>query len=207
MENLEQRFSLSIQQTDDNDFVPGRIEFRPFWTKRSCLARARLSRSRHRADGQSVRDRAQGLALSPATRRPCRHGRPAPALGANRVPQAGSRTATADRNDLEGRPDCQHSCRDVHRSHALNAARRPRICRPGPEALDPAMTVRDEVRALVLRLSPQGICDDCIAERLGLSVRQHSNHKTRELAGIGGFERRKDLCGLCGAEKLVIRKV
>ena len=69
------------------------------------------------------------------------------------------------------------------------------------------MTILDDVRALISRLSPQAICDDCIAERLHLSVRQHANHKTRELAGTGGFERRKDACSLCGSEKLVIRKV
>lgn len=68
------------------------------------------------------------------------------------------------------------------------------------------MTVLDDVRALIVRLSPQAICDHCIAERLRLSVRQHANHKTRELAGGGGFERRKDLCSLCASEKLVIRK-
>ncbi len=68
------------------------------------------------------------------------------------------------------------------------------------------MTVLDDVRALVARLSPQAVCDDCIADRLGLSVRQHANHKTRELAGSDGFERRKDICDLCESEKLVIRK-
>jgi len=68
------------------------------------------------------------------------------------------------------------------------------------------MTVADDVRALIARLSPQPICDDCIADRLKLSVRQHANHKTRELAGTEGFERRKDRCSLCDREKLVLRK-
>ena len=68
------------------------------------------------------------------------------------------------------------------------------------------MTVLDDVRALVTRLSPEPVCDDCISERLHLSVRQHANRKTRELAGAGGFERRKDVCSLCDGEKLVIRK-
>lgn len=45
------------------------------------------------------------------------------------------------------------------------------------------MTVEDQVRGLIERLSPEPICDDCISERLGLSVRQQANHKTRELAG------------------------
>jgi len=69
------------------------------------------------------------------------------------------------------------------------------------------MTVSDDVRALIIRLAPEPICDDCVAERLGLSVRQHANHKTRELAGSNGFERRKDLCSMCFGEKLVIRRV
>jgi hypothetical protein len=67
------------------------------------------------------------------------------------------------------------------------------------------MTVYDRVRALVERLSPEPVCDDCISEKLDLSVRQHANHKTRELAGTRGFERRKDSCALCGGDKLVIR--
>jgi hypothetical protein len=32
---------------------------------------------------------------------------------------------------------------------------------------------------------PMAICDDCIARRLRLRVRQHANHKTRELAESG----------------------
>lgn len=67
------------------------------------------------------------------------------------------------------------------------------------------MPVIDDVSALIARLSPAPVCDDCIAERLGLFVRQHANHKTRELAGSNGFERRKDICSLCFGEKLVIR--
>lgn len=67
------------------------------------------------------------------------------------------------------------------------------------------MTVLEDVRRLIERLSPEPVCDDCIAERLGLSVRQHANHKTRELAGDHGFERSKAACTLCGTVKLVIR--
>ncbi len=67
-------------------------------------------------------------------------------------------------------------------------------------------TIFEKVRSLVSRLSGQAVCDDCIAERLQLSVRQHVNHKTRELAGAQGFERERAECSLCGAEKLVIRR-
>jgi uncharacterized protein YaaQ len=66
--------------------------------------------------------------------------------------------------------------------------------------------VLDRVRAFIARLAPEAVCDDCIAERLDLTVRQHANHQTRELAGNGGFVRAKGPCSLCGAEKLVIRK-
>jgi hypothetical protein len=63
------------------------------------------------------------------------------------------------------------------------------------------MAVRDEVRGLIERLSPDAICDDCIGERLRLSVRQHANHKTRELAGTGGFRTAKGrMCDLRGDE-------
>jgi len=68
------------------------------------------------------------------------------------------------------------------------------------------MTVLDRVRGLIERLSPDPICDDCITERLGLSVRQHAHHKTRELAGSNGFERGKDACAICGETKEVIRR-
>jgi hypothetical protein len=63
-----------------------------------------------------------------------------------------------------------------------------------------------EVCAFVSRLSPQAVCDDCIAERLGLTVRQHTKHKTRELAGTQGFERQRGECSLCGASKLLISR-
>lgn len=66
------------------------------------------------------------------------------------------------------------------------------------------MTVLDQVRALIERLSPDAVCDDCITERLSLSVRQHANHKTRELMAEPGFERRIEACSLCGSTKKVI---
>ena len=67
------------------------------------------------------------------------------------------------------------------------------------------MAVLDQVRAFIERLSPAPVCDDCIAERLSLRVRQHANQKTRELAGSGGMERRRDICSLCYGDMLVIR--
>jgi len=69
------------------------------------------------------------------------------------------------------------------------------------------MTVVDQVRDFITRNAPQAVCDDCIADRLHLSVRQHANHKTRELGLEPGFDRRTDVCSLCGGQKMVIRRV
>jgi len=69
-----------------------------------------------------------------------------------------------------------------------------------------SMTVLEQVRGLIERLPPEPVCDDCIAERLGLSIRQHANHKSRELAGLDGFERRIEPCAICGREKKGIRR-
>jgi len=66
-------------------------------------------------------------------------------------------------------------------------------------------TILDKVRALIGRLSPASICDDCITDKLELSVRQHAHHKTRELAGEHDFERHIAPCAICGETKTVIR--
>lgn len=67
------------------------------------------------------------------------------------------------------------------------------------------MTVLDQVRAFIVGRKPEATCDDCIASRLQLTVRQHANHKTRELAKTTGFDRRDGRCTLCGSDKKVIR--
>lgn len=67
------------------------------------------------------------------------------------------------------------------------------------------MTILNDVERLVMRLAPEPVCDDCIAERLALSVRQDATKKTHQLAGSNGFVRGKDACSLCGTTKLVIR--
>ena len=43
------------------------------------------------------------------------------------------------------------------------------------------MTVLSDVGDLIETMAPDAICDDCIAKRLKLSIRQHANQKTREL--------------------------
>jgi len=67
-------------------------------------------------------------------------------------------------------------------------------------------TTLDRVRALIERLAPEPVCDDCITDRLSLGGSDQSSRMANELAGSHGFERGKDECSLCGASKLVIRK-
>ena len=69
------------------------------------------------------------------------------------------------------------------------------------------MTILNDVINLIDQLSPDPICDDCIKVRLNLSVRQHANHKTRELEKTAGYDRRIDICSICGNSKKVIRNV
>jgi hypothetical protein len=68
------------------------------------------------------------------------------------------------------------------------------------------MTVLDQVRDFIIRHAPKGVCDDCIADGLKLSVRQHANHKTRELENLNDFDRRVGECAVCKrTDKKVIR--
>ncbi len=67
------------------------------------------------------------------------------------------------------------------------------------------MTVLERVRDFIIRQAPSKMCDDCITEQLNVSRRQHVNHKTNELAKLPNFDRHKDICTLCGNNKLVIK--
>lgn len=69
------------------------------------------------------------------------------------------------------------------------------------------MTILEDVSNLIRRCAPAAICDDCIADDLKLSVRQHANHKTNELARAVGFDRRIDLCPRCKRTMKVIRYI
>ncbi len=67
------------------------------------------------------------------------------------------------------------------------------------------MTVLDDVRELIVALDKRTICDDCITNKLQLSVRQYANQKSRVLAKSPLFARNKDVCSTCGKIKYVIR--
>lgn len=69
------------------------------------------------------------------------------------------------------------------------------------------MTVLEDVADYVKQASPHPVCDDCISAALGVTPRQHINHKTRELADWPGFDRRVDVCNQCGKTKKSIRSI
>ena len=94
---------------------------------------------------------------------------------------------------------------DAAAGRPLPFRRRPCCLYALAEGMGAGVTVLDDVRDFIIRQSPHAICDDCIASNLGLSVRQHANHKTLDLARLRGFDRRKDVCSICRAEKKVIR--
>ena len=49
------------------------------------------------------------------------------------------------------------------------------------------------------------LCDECIADRLDLSSIAQASVATSAAGGVGGFERSKAQCGLCGEPRHVIR--
>jgi len=68
------------------------------------------------------------------------------------------------------------------------------------------MAILERVREFIVQHSPNPVCDDCIMDHLDLSVRQHANHNTRELAQAVGFDRRVQTCVLCKKDKKAIRR-
>ena len=61
------------------------------------------------------------------------------------------------------------------------------------------MTVLEQVRDFLISHSPRAVCDDCIANKLKL--RQRANSKTRELEKKRRFDRRIQVCSVCGKER------
>lgn len=69
------------------------------------------------------------------------------------------------------------------------------------------MSEHDDVEKLIIRLAPEPICDDCVADTLKLPDRDRAPRTTRELAGSNGFVRSRQTCAMCGMERVVIRYV
>ena len=69
------------------------------------------------------------------------------------------------------------------------------------------MTSLSKVSRLIVRLSPVGICDDCLTGLAGLPKRSDARTLVRELAGTGGFERKTAKCCMCEQARQVTRNV
>lgn len=68
------------------------------------------------------------------------------------------------------------------------------------------MTVMDRVEDFLIQNKPYGFCDDCLADNLRLTPRQHANHKSLELARTRKLEYARSV-GECHACKSVKKKV
>jgi len=77
---------------------------------------------------------------------------------------------------------------------------------PSAPAIKPE-TVLARVRALISELAPKPVCDDCISIKLDLSLRQHANAMSRQLAVDDSFKREIGVCWLCKSCKKVIWRV
>jgi hypothetical protein len=61
------------------------------------------------------------------------------------------------------------------------------------------------VAKFIGRLSPEPICDSCIADRLDI-LKDAAARAAHGLAGLGGFERSKAACSLCGETRMTTRR-
>ncbi len=66
------------------------------------------------------------------------------------------------------------------------------------------MTIAGQIEQLIESLEGAAICDDCITDRLNLSVRSQANAVTRDLGDDKMFDRGKASCSLCGWTKTVV---
>ena len=64
----------------------------------------------------------------------------------------------------------------------------------------------DKVRRHIVRLAPDAICDDCLAQAVGLAARIDARKLARELLGTNGFERANSKCCMCNAAKATTRR-
>src|SRR3546814_8548102 len=60
------------------------------------------------------------------------------------------------------------------------------------------MTIAGQIEQLIESLEGAATCDDCITDRLNLSVRSQANAVTRDLGDDKRFDRGKAPSGLCG---------
>ena len=67
------------------------------------------------------------------------------------------------------------------------------------------MTGLAKVRSLIARLSPEGICDECLAGLAELTKRSDAGNLARQFVGHGGYQRSRDQCCMCQQTRQVTR--
>ena len=69
------------------------------------------------------------------------------------------------------------------------------------------MAIPERVNEYIRKASPKALCDDCIKDGVGLSVRQQAHRVTSTLATTERFVREIGECTMCKHTKKVIRFV
>jgi hypothetical protein len=69
------------------------------------------------------------------------------------------------------------------------------------------MATFQKVRALLVRLAPEYICDGCIVTKIEESSLAEVTQKTTELVVTPGFRRSIANCSMCGKRKKVVRYI
>lgn len=65
------------------------------------------------------------------------------------------------------------------------------------------MTQMERYKALLRRIAPNPLCDDCSAQKLGFSQRQRAYQLSSAVAASSNFQRQRDICYSCKSSKLV----
>ena len=67
--------------------------------------------------------------------------------------------------------------------------------------------MNDDVRKLIERLAPSAVCDECVADKLGLAEQQEASTAAHELVATRRFARGRASCVLCEVERMTTRRL
>lgn len=68
------------------------------------------------------------------------------------------------------------------------------------------MLVAQRVNGYITAQRPQALCDQCIAQAVGLAHQAHATQITATLGTTNDFARDNGNCAVCGNERKVIRR-
>ncbi len=113
--------------------------------------------------------------------------------------ETGSNIDMSTNDEIFGRPDL--ASREFADVEAGASFTRPASPNDGPTSISRRLS------QYLLAHRPALFCDDCIADRLGLSHRRQANRVTSTLGTSPAFWRDVGACTACGKHKQVIRHV